>query len=307
MIKEKQSTLAGMVTLSGRGLHTGQQSQITIKPAPDNHGIVFQRVDLPEKPLIRAHISNLNDTSRSTNIRENGADVKTIEHFMAACAGMSLDNLLVEINCSEMPILNGSAEPYIQEFEKVGILQQNAKREYYTVEEVLKFEKPDLGIELMIVPSNNFKISVMVDYGTDILASQNVSLNKMSDFATEIAPCRTFVFLHELQYLVSNNLVKGGDIDNAIVFVDKKPKKEELEQLCQFFNRKDIEVTENGTLNNTQLHFHNEPARHKMLDLIGDLYLLGKPIKGTIVAKKPGHFANSEFTKLISECAVIAK
>lgn len=307
MIKEKQSTLAGIVAFSGRGLHTGQQSKVTIKPAPANHGIVFQRVDLPEKPLVRAHISNLNDTSRSTNIRENDADVKTIEHFMAACAGMSIDNLLVEINCSEMPILNGSAEQYIREFERVGIEQQDAPRDYFTVEEVVKFEKPDLGIELMIVPAKSFKISVMVDYGTHILASQNVSLNKMSDFAQEIAPCRTFVFLHELQYLVSNNLVKGGDIDNAIVFVDKMPEKGELEQLCRFFNRNDIEVTENGTLNNTRLLFHNEPARHKLLDLIGDLYLLGKPIKGTIVAKKPGHFANSEFTKLISECAVIAK
>lgn len=307
MIKEKQSTLASVVEFSGRGLHTGQHSKIVIKPAPENHGIIFQRVDLPEKPFVHAHISNLHDTSRSTNIQENGADVKTIEHFMAACAGASIDNLLVEIDGAELPILNGSASLYIEAFEKVGIVKQDALREYFTVDEVVKFEKPDDGIELMIVPSKNLKMSVMVDYGTPILASQNYSLNKMSDFKDEVAPCRTFVFLHELLFLAQNNLVKGGDVDNAIVFVNKKPEKEELDQLCQFFDRKDIEVNENGTLNNTQLLFHNEPARHKLLDLIGDLYLLGKPIKGTIVAKKPGHFANTEFTKLISECSVVIK
>lgn len=307
MIKQKQTTIAGEISFTGRGLHTGQTSTIILKPAPANHGIVFQRVDSPEKPLIHALIGNVADTSRSTNICENGFEVKTIEHLMSACAGCSVDNLLIEINASEVPILDGSAGMYVHAFQNTGIVGLDEFRKYYNVPEVVKFEKPESGIELIIVPGNQFKISVMVDYGTHILATQNASLNKLSNYSTEIANCRTFVFLHELQYLIANNLIKGGAVDNAIVFVDKKPEQEVLDKLSDFFHKKDIQVNENGILNNVDLLFFNEPARHKLLDLIGDLALLGRPINGTIIAKKPGHFANTEFTKLIAECATLSK
>lgn len=304
---KKQKTIAAEIAVSGRGLHTGKQATLTIKPAPENYGIVFQRVDLPDKPFIKAHISNVFDTSRSTSLRENGAEVKTVEHLMSALAGLAIDNLLIEIDEEELPILDGSATEYVQKIASVGLIEQKEEREYYTVNEVVKFEKPDKGIELIIVPSKHEKFTVMVDYGTHVLASQCATLQNIDQYVPEIYNCRTFVFLHELQLLIANDLVKGGDIDNAIVFVDKMPNKEELDNLAQFFDRPDVQVTENGILDNVELRYLNEPARHKLLDLMGDLYLLGKPIKGDIIAKKPGHFANTEFAKLIQEAMVRVK
>lgn len=304
---KKQKTIAAEIAVSGRGLHTGKQATLTIKPAPENYGIVFQRVDLPDKPFIKAHISNVFDTSRSTSLRENGAEVKTVEHLMSALAGLAIDNLLIEIDEEELPILDGSATEYVQKIASVGLIEQKEEREYYTVNEVVKFEKPDKGIELIIVPSKHEKFTVMVDYGTHVLASQCATLQNIDQYVPEIYNCRTFVFLHELQFLIANDLVKGGDIDNAIVFVDKMPNKEELDNLAQFFDRPDVQVTENGILDNVELRYLNEPARHKLLDLMGDLYLLGKPIKGDIIAKKPGHFANTEFAKLIQEAMVRVK
>lgn len=304
---KKQKTIAGEISVSGRGLHTGKQATLTLKPAPENFGIVFQRIDLPDKPFIKAHISNVFDTSRSTNLRENDADVKTVEHLLSALSGLSIDNLLIEIDEQELPILDGSATEYVQKITAVGLTEQNAIREYFTVNEVVKFEKPDKGIELIIVPSKHEKFTVMVDYGTHVLASQCATLKHLDQYVPEIYNCRTFVFLHELQFLIANNLVKGGDVDNAIVFVDKMPNQDELDNLAQFFERSDVQVTENGILDNVELRHLNEPARHKLLDLIGDLYLLGKPIKGDIIAKKPGHFANTEFAKLIYEAMVPVK
>ncbi|MCL2245589.1 MAG: UDP-3-O-acyl-N-acetylglucosamine deacetylase [Lentimicrobiaceae bacterium] len=300
-MKKKQTTIASEASISGKGLHTGCAVTIKLQPAPANHGIVFQRIDLHGQPTVKAHISNVIDTSRSTSLQENGAIVKTVEHLLAALAGMSIDNLLVLINAEEMPILDGSAAPFVHIIEKTGIMDLSEPREYISVEEVVKFEKPDVGIELILVPAEKFTVSVMVDYGTSVLSSQYASIKKMEEFVENIAPCRTFVFLHELQYLIKHNLVKGGELDNAIVFVDKKPDPEILEEIGTFFNKKDIQINENGTLNNVQLQYLNEPARHKLLDLLGDLYLLGKPIKGEIIARKPGHFANIEFVKLIHE------
>jgi len=300
-MKKNQTTIASEVSISGKGLHTGCAVSIKLQPAPANHGIVFQRIDLPEKPTVKAHILNLADTSRSTNLRENGASVKTVEHLLAALAGMSVDNLLVQIDAEESPILDGSAAPFIKMIKEAGIKELPEIREYISVDEVVKFEKPDVGIELLLVPAEKFTMSVMVDYGTSVLASQYASIKKMDEFIENIAPCRTFVFLHELHYLIKNNLVKGGELDNAIVFVDKKPSSEILEEIGTFFNKKDIQINENGTLNNVKLQCFNEPACHKLLDLLGDLYLLGKPIKGEIIARKPGHFANTEFVKLIHE------
>jgi len=300
-MKKNQTTIASEISISGKGLHTGCAVSIKLLPAPANHGIVFQRIDLPEKPVIKAHILNVADTPRSTNLHANGATVKTVEHILAALAGMYIDNLLILIDAEEAPILDGSAAHFINMIKQCGIKELPALREYISVDEVVKFEKPDIGIELLLVPAEKFSMSVMVDYGTSVLASQYASIKKLEEFVDNIASCRTFVFLHELHYLIKNNLVKGGELDNAIVFVDKKPDLEILEEIGNFFNKKDIQINENGTLNNVKLQYFNEPARHKLLDLLGDLYLLGKPIKGEIIARKPGHFANIEFVKLIHE------
>ncbi len=301
---QKQQTIVAEVTFSGRGLHTGKFANVTIKPAPENHGVLFQRVDLPEKPIVRAHVDNVADTSRSTNLRENGVDVKTVEHILSVCAGMGIDNALIEIDNEEVPILDGSAKEYVEKIQKVGLQTQEANRDYYTVEEVVMFEKPDQGIELILMPTQHRKFTVIVDYGTDALSSQCATLKDLSQYVPDVYDSRTFVFLHELQFLVQNNLIKGGDLNNAIVFVDKKPKQEELDQLANFFGVGNVKVNQNGTLDNVKLRHLNEPARHKLLDLIGDMFLLGKPIKGDIIAKKPGHFANTEFAKLIAEVMI---
>ena len=300
-MKKNQTTIASGSSVLGKGLHTGCAVSITLKPAQANHGIVFQRVDLPEKPTVKAHILNVADTSRSTNLQENGVNVKTVEHLLAALAGMGIDNLLIEIDAEEVPILDGSAAPFIVMIKQAGIEELSEAKEYISVDEVVKFEKPDVGIELILVPAEKFTMSVMVDYGTSVLASQYASMKKMDEFIENIASSRTFVFLHELHYLIKNNLVKGGELDNAIVFVDKKPDPEILDEVRKFFKKDDIQIEENGTLNNAKLQCYNEPACHKLLDLLGDLYLLGKPIKGEIIARKPGHFANTEFVKLIYE------
>jgi UDP-3-O-[3-hydroxymyristoyl] N-acetylglucosamine deacetylase/3-hydroxyacyl-[acyl-carrier-protein] dehydratase len=301
-MKKNQTTIASEVSISGKGLHTGCAVSITLQPASENHGIVFQRTDLTDQPKVKAHILNLADTSRSTNLKENGVNVKTIEHLLAALSGMSIDNLLVEIDAEEVPILDGSSAPFVNLIKEAGVKEQSIPREYVSLDEVVKFEKPDVGIELILVPAEKFSISVMVDYGTSVLASQCASMKKPEEFIENIAPCRTFVFLHELHYLIKNDLVKGGELDNAIVFVDKKPSPEILQEIGDFFNMKNIQINENGTLNNVKLKCFNEPACHKLLDLMGDLYLLGKPLKGEIIARKPGHFANTEFVKLIYEC-----
>ncbi len=298
---EKQSTINTSVSISGKGLHSGKQVTVNFIPAAEDCGIKFQRVDLPEKPIIHANVFNVYDTSRGTSIREYNAEVKTVEHLLAALAGLKIDNLLIEIDAEEMPIMDGSAKLFVEALLKSGVKNQNKTREHLIIDKIIKFEKPDKGIELTITPADSFKMTVEVDYGTDVLAKQHASLNSMDEFLKEIYNCRTFVFLHEIQFLIQHNLALGGDLDNAIVFVDKKPDAQTLEQLAKFFNKSNIRVMENGILNNLQLHHPNEPARHKLLDLVGDLYLLGKPIQGHIVAKKTGHFANVEFAKLIAE------
>ncbi len=295
----KQTTIASEVTFQGRGLHSGRHVQITCKPATDDYGIVFQRVDLDEKPLIPAQLQYVSDTSRSTTIAKDGAVVQTVEHLMAALVGCGIDNALIEINGPELPILDGSAVQYVKKFQEVGNTTLQNERKVIKFDHPVRFEHPNLGIEISYKPSDTFKITVKVDYGTEVLASQEAEISSFENFENEIANSRTFVFLHELSFLINNNLVKGGDVDNAIVFVDKKPNAEELEKLAAFFNKKDLQVNENGTLNNLTLHHDNEPARHKLLDLIGDLYLLGAPIQGEIVAVKPGHFANTEFGKYL--------
>ena len=293
----KQSTISHAVSLSGKGLHTGKYVTVTFQPAPENHGIIFQRVDLPEKPLIHAIGSNVSDTSRGTSICENNVEVKTIEHLMAALAGAQIDNILVQIEGEETPILDGSSRLYIEALQQAQRIEQNVEREYFVVNKTVTYSQPDNGIEIRIEPADDFQLFVHVDYGTTILKEQEAQLTNIAQFVPEIYNCRTFVFLHELYFLIQNNLVRGGDVDNAIVFVAQIPTPEIIQQLSIFFNKSDLKVTENGILNNVELHYENEPARHKLLDLVGDLYLLGKPLKGHVFANRPGHFANTELVK----------
>ena len=293
----KQTTITGSVSLSGRGLHTGKQVTVTFQPAPQYHGVLFRRVDLPEKPIVRATGRNVFDTSRGTSIRDGAAEVRTIEHLMAALAGLEIDNVMVDIDAEETPILDGSSRLYVEALQQVEKVEQTAEREYFTVNETVEFSVPEKGIQIRIEPANDFQMFVDVDYGTEILSKQSAELKSLRDFVPEIYGCRTFVFLHELQFLIQNNLAHGGDLDNAIVFVAQMPAPEVLQQLGDFFHKSDLKVTENGVLNNIELRYPNEPARHKLLDLVGDLYLLGKPIKGHVFATRPGHFANTELVK----------
>ena len=295
-------TISTPVSLSGRGLHTGKNVTVTFHPAPENTGILFRRVDLPGQPMVHAIATNVFDTSRGTSLKENNAEVRTVEHLMAALAGLQLDNIIVDIDAEETPILDGSARYYVGALQKAGIVEQQQEREYFVVTKPYSFSLPEKQIEIRVEPYDGFDIKVDVDYGTAVLATQTAELNDITRFYPEIYNCRTFVFLHELQFLIANNLVKGGDVDNAIVFVAQMPEQKVLDQLSAFFNRKNLKVTENGVLDNVELHHPNEPARHKLLDLVGDLYLLGKPLKGRVYASHPGHFANTELAKkMLSE------
>ncbi|MBR6063948.1 MAG: UDP-3-O-acyl-N-acetylglucosamine deacetylase [Bacteroidales bacterium] len=290
-------TISTSVSLSGKGLHTGKQVNVTFNPAPEHTGVVFRRVDLPGQPIVHAIATNVFDTSRGTSLKENNAEVRTVEHLMAALAGLQIDNVIVDIDAEETPILDGSSRFYVEALQKAGVVEQKQEREYFVVTEPMTFSIPEKQIELRAEPFDGFELKVDVDYGTAVLATQTAELNDINNFYPDIYNCRTFVFLHELQFLIANNLVKGGDVDNAIVFVAQMPEQKVLDQLSAFFNRKNLKVTENGVLDNVELHHPNEPARHKLLDLVGDLYLLGKPLKGRVYASHPGHFANTEFAK----------
>lgn len=297
----KQTTLKTEVSVSGVGLHTGKTSSMTIKPAPDNFGIRFKRIDLKNKPEIRADLDNVVDVSRGTSIEENGGRVNTVEHVLAALAGMEVDNALIELDGPEIPILDGSSNPFIEILCKAGKQDQKSDREYYVLNENLTYEDTARKVEMLAVPSEEFRVTVMVDYNSPVLGTQHASLNKITEFKQEIAPCRTFVFLHELENLVKHNLIKGGDLDNAIVLVDRVISQEELDKLAKLLNKPRVEVKERGILNNLELHFQNEPARHKLLDIVGDFALIGQPIKAHILAARPGHAANVEFAKKIKQ------
>ena len=298
----KNHTISSSVSLSGRGLHTGKNVTVTFNPAPEHTGILFRRIDLPGQPMVHAIATNVFDTSRGTSLKENNAEVRTVEHLMASLAGLRIDNVIVDIDAEETPILDGSARYYVEALQKAGIVEQQQEREYFVVTKPYSFSLPEKQIEIRVEPYDGFDIKVDVDYGTAVLATQTAELKDITNFYPEIYNCRTFVFLHELQFLIANNLVKGGDVDNAIVFVAQMPEQKVLDQLSAFFNRKNLKVTENGVLDNVELHHSNEPARHKLLDLVGDLYLLGKPLKGRVYASHPGHFANTELAKkMLSE------
>mgnify|MGYP001135818425 CR=1 FL=1 len=298
---EKQRTILRSVSVEGTGLHTGQQGTMTFHPAPANHGIKFRRIDIKNQPIIDAVVENVVETARGTTIANNGARVYTIEHVLATLSGFRIDNVMIDLDMEEIPIRDGSARYFVEALEKAGNKELEAACEYLVIDKEIKLVNQEKGFEMIISPCDTFKVDVKIDYATRVLNIQEASLHNINDFRTEIANCRTFVFLHELEYLLNHNLIKGGDLSNAIVFVNRKVTQQELDRLAELFNKPKVRVKEEGILNNLDLHFPNEPARHKLLDVIGDLALLGKRIKGHVKAYKPGHYANTEFAKLIKQ------
>jgi UDP-3-O-[3-hydroxymyristoyl] N-acetylglucosamine deacetylase/3-hydroxyacyl-[acyl-carrier-protein] dehydratase len=297
----KQKTIASEISLTGVGLHTGQEVTMTFKPAPINNGFTFVRVDLEGQPIIEADANYVVNTQRGTNLEKRGVMIQTPEHVLAAIMGCDLDNLIIELNASELPIMDGSSKYFVEAIEKAGIVEQEAKRKVYVVKEVITYTDEATGSEITVIPSDNFCVTAMVDFGTKVLGTQNATMKNISEFKSEIADCRTFSFLHELESLLNNGLIKGGDLNNAIVYVDKEISTETMENLKKAFNKDTISVKENGILDNLTLHYPNEAARHKLLDIIGDLSLIGTKIQGKIIANKPGHFVNTQFAKKLSK------
>ena len=300
-MSDKQRTIKHAVSISGVGLHTGEKVTLTFNPAPENHWYKFQRVDLDNKPTIDADVDLVVDTSRGTTLEQNGARVHTTEHVLAALVGLKIDNCLIQVTGPEMPIMDGSSIKFMELLEQAGIVEQTAERDYFVLTQNLSYEDSVKKVEMLAVPQDDFRVTVMVDYGSEVLGTQHASMYKIDDFKTEIAPCRTFVFLRELEALLANNLIKGGDLDNAIVLVDSDLPEEKLDYLRKVFNKPNVQVKGRGVLNNTKLHFYNEPARHKLLDIVGDLALIGKPLKIHVLAARPGHAGNIDFAKKIKQ------
>ncbi|WP_264549676.1 bifunctional UDP-3-O-[3-hydroxymyristoyl] N-acetylglucosamine deacetylase/3-hydroxyacyl-ACP dehydratase [Flavobacterium sp. N2820] len=297
----KQTTIASEISLTGVGLHTGQEVTMTFKPAPINNGFTFVRVDLEGQPIIEADANYVVNTQRGTNLEKRGVMIQTPEHVLAAVVGCDLDNLIIELNASELPIMDGSSKYFVEAIEKAGIVEQEAERKIYVVKEVITYTDEATGSEITVIPSDNYCVTAMVDFGTKVLGTQNATMKNIAEFKTEIADCRTFSFLHELESLLNNGLIKGGDLNNAIVYVDKEISAETMENLKKAFNKDTISVKENGILDNLTLHYPNEAARHKLLDIVGDLSLIGTKIQGKIIANKPGHFVNTQFAKKLSK------
>ena len=300
-MSDKQRTIKQAVSISGVGLHTGEKVTLTFNPAPENHWYKFQRLDLDNKPTIDADADLVVDTSRGTTLEQNGARVHTTEHVLAALVGLKIDNCLIQVTGPEMPIMDGSSIKFMELLEQAGIVEQTAERDYFVLTQNLSYEDSHKKVEMLAVPQDDFRVTVMVDYGSEVLGTQHASMYKIDDFKTEIASCRTFVFLRELEALLANNLIKGGDLDNAIVLVDSDLPEEKLNHLRKVFNKPNVQVKGRGVLNNTKLHFYNEPARHKLLDIVGDLALIGKPLKIHVLAARPGHAGNIDFAKKIKQ------
>ena len=295
-MQTKQQTLAGPISFSGKGLHTGVTVNMTVHPATDNHGIVFRRIDLEDTPSVPALCEYVTDTSRGTTIEKGAAKVSTIEHIISALWTMGVDNALIDIDGPETPIMDGSAREYVEKIQLTGLVEQKSSRKYYEVTEKQVYTIPDKGVAIIIYPDDEFTVSVHIDFNSKVVGNQYATLDMYSKYTEDIAPCRTFCFLHELEPLLKMNLIKGGDLDNAIVVVENPVSDEQLEHLKKVFNKDDIRVT-GGYLNNLELRASNELARHKLLDLLGDFALLGMRIKGRVWASRPGHYANTEFMK----------
>lgn len=301
---EKQRTLKAAIKLKGIGLHTGEKVNLEICPAQDNHGYKFQRTDLEGEPIIKADADLVVATDRGTTLEYKGARVYTTEHVLAALYGCQVDNALIKLDGPEVPIMDGSSLLFVRAIEEVGYQDQEAERDYFILNENIPWEDTDKGIEFLAVPDSNYRITVMVDYKSPVLGTQHASMYNISEFNTEIASCRTFVFLRELEFLATNNLIKGGDLDNAIVLVDREDvSKEELSRLAKLLGKENLNISVDGigVLNSTKLQFENEPARHKLLDIVGDLALVGRPIKAHILGARPGHSGNVRFAKVLKE------
>jgi UDP-3-O-[3-hydroxymyristoyl] N-acetylglucosamine deacetylase / 3-hydroxyacyl-[acyl-carrier-protein] dehydratase len=296
---EKQKTVAKPVSLKGRGLHSGVEVEVIINPAPENHGYQFRRNDMEGMPIIRALAENVKITERSTTIVDKGASVTTVEHLLAALYGTGVDNALIDINGPEVPIIDGSARPFVEAILSAGLVEQEADLVYYAIKEKIEYKDESKGIEIVAYPDDEFCIDVHIDFNSKVVGHQYASLKNISEFTDNYASCRTFVFLHEIEVLLKNNLIKGGDLDNAIVIVDRPISEETIAHLKTVFNKPDIDVKSEGILNNIDLSFCNEPARHKLLDVIGDMALCGVRLKGRIIANKPGHASNVEFAKIL--------
>lgn len=306
-MSKKQKTIKSEISLSGVGLHTGNTVSMTFKPAPVNHGFAFVRVDLEGNPTIEANADYVVNTQRGTNLEKKGVQIQTSEHVLAAAVGLDIDNLIIEIDASEPPIMDGSSKYFIEALEKAGIEEQDAEIEEYVVKEIISYKDEVTGSEIILMPSDEYQVTTMVDFGTKILGTQNATLNKMSDFKEEIAAARTFSFLHEIEMLLENDLIKGGDLNNAIVYVDKELSEGTMQKLKKAFKKDDISIKPNGILDNLTLHWANEAARHKLLDVIGDLALVGTRIRGKVIANKPGHLVNTMFAKKLSKLIKIEK
>ena len=296
-----QQTIKKTFTISGKGLHGGKQVTLTFNPAEEGYGIKFQRIDLAEKPLIEALATNVYETNRGTSIRNyKGDEVKTIEHLMAALMGCGIHNVLIQLDACEIPILDGSSSPFVKAIQEAGIQTQEKEQSVYVVKENIHYEDRENNIELIAIPSDTFKVSVLIDYKTNVLGCMHAELNCLDDFALEIGSSRTFCFLHELLPLIKNGLIKGGDVENAVVYVENTINDADKKEICAFFKIPESKINENGVLNTT-LRYANESARHKLLDLIGDIALIGEPVQAHIIAKCPGHAANNYFARLMLE------
>lgn len=298
---ENQRTISKVLNFEGEGLHTGVYAHITLNPAPVNHGIKFKRIDLDEQPIVEALIENVVDTARSTTIEKNGGKIITIEHVMSAVYGLGIDNIMIEIDNIEVPILTGNSKPYVDKIIQTGIVEQEAKKEYFEIKKSFHYADEEKGIEIMTFPDDGFSVHVMIDYQSSVLGHQYATLNNLSDYSTEIAPAKTFVFLRELELLLEHDLIKGGSLDNALVIIEKGVSQNELDRIADKFNKPRVQTIDQGILNEKDLIFGNEPARHKLLDLIGDFALVGMPVKGKILATRPGHASNVEFAKKIRQ------
>lgn len=296
-----QKTIKENISLTGKGLHSGVDVKITFKPAPANYGFKFVRTDLEGNPTVRALAENVVDTSRGTTLEENGVKVATIEHVLAAFVGLEIDNANIEIEGPEAPIMGGSSKMFVDAILKAGITELKKERNFLKIKEKITFSDEENGVDVMVYPDDHLSFNVLIDYNSKVLGNQYAILDHMPDFQEEISMCRTFVFFHELEFLAKQGLIKGGDIDNAIVIMDRVVDQSEVDRVADLFQKPHIKVNSEGILNNVDLHFPNEPARHKLLDIMGDLALIGQPIIGKVVATRPGHFANTEFAKKVRQ------
>ena len=292
--------------ISGVGLHTGVQTNMTFLPAKANHGIKFQRVDLPGSPIIDADCDRVVDVSRGTTIEQSGARISTIEHTLAACVGLEIDNVLIQLDGPEAPIMDGSSVQFVNALKDAETEEQNALRDFFEVQDEYFYREAARNVEIAALPLDDYRVTVMIDYNSPVLGSQHASITNIRQFEKEIASCRTFCFLHELEMLYKNNLIRGGDLNNAIVIVDRVVEPHELDNIAKMLNKPKVEVKKEGILNNVELRYNNEPARHKLLDIIGDLALAGRPLKAQILAARPGHAANVAFAKKLKKAMMEA-